>query len=123
MPGERCTNTVDTIEREELAELLAASGRQDQRAFAERCRRTSSRLLGVRKGGGKDVAKTVEGDTLTVSRDAQGVAITDVNPSNGVIHVVDTVSMPQASRAPLARDICDLPLAPTLPGHFLSLPQ
>jgi RNA polymerase sigma-70 factor (ECF subfamily) len=40
-------STVDTAEREELAELLAASSRQDQRAFAELYRRTSSRLFGV----------------------------------------------------------------------------
>ena len=40
-------STVDTTEREELAELLAASSRQDQRAFAELYRRTSSRLFGV----------------------------------------------------------------------------
>ena len=40
-------STVDTTEREELTELLAASSRQDQRAFAELYRRTSSRLFGV----------------------------------------------------------------------------
>jgi uncharacterized surface protein with fasciclin (FAS1) repeats len=60
----------------------------------------------IRKGGGKAVVKTVEGDSLTFSKDARGVAITDdkgqtghvtiadVNQSNGVIHVVDTVLMP-----------------------------
>ncbi|MFK2904711.1 fasciclin domain-containing protein [Dyella ginsengisoli] len=60
----------------------------------------------IKKGGGKAVVKTVEGDSLTFSKDAKGVAITDdkgntghvtiadVNQSNGVIHVVDTVLMP-----------------------------
>lgn len=60
----------------------------------------------VKKGGGKAMVKTVEGDSLTFSQDAKGVAITDdkgntghvtiadVNQSNGVIHVVDTVLMP-----------------------------
>ena len=60
----------------------------------------------IKKGDGKAVVKTVEGDSLTFSKDAKGVAITDdkgytghvtiadVNQSNGVIHVVDTVLMP-----------------------------
>jgi uncharacterized surface protein with fasciclin (FAS1) repeats len=60
----------------------------------------------IKKGGGKAMVKTVEGDSLTFSRDAKGVAITDdkghtghvtiadVNQSNGMIHVVDTVLMP-----------------------------
>lgn len=60
----------------------------------------------IKKGGGKAVVKTVEGDPLTFSKDAKGVAITDdkghtghvtiadVNQSNGVIHVIDTVLMP-----------------------------
>ncbi|HET6433484.1 fasciclin domain-containing protein [Dyella sp.] len=60
----------------------------------------------IKKGGGKATVKTVEGDSLTFSKDAKGVAITDdkgntghvtiadVNQSNGVIHVIDTVLMP-----------------------------
>ncbi len=60
----------------------------------------------IKKGRGKAVVKTVEGDSLTFSKDAKGVAITDdkghtghvtiadVNQSNGVIHVIDTVLMP-----------------------------
>ncbi|ODV13321.1 MAG: fasciclin [Rhodanobacter sp. SCN 68-63] len=60
----------------------------------------------IKKGGGKAVVKTVEGDSLTFSKDAKGVAITDdkghtghvtiadVNQSNGVIHVIDTVLLP-----------------------------
>ena len=60
----------------------------------------------IKKGGGKASVKTVEGDSLTFSQDAKGVAITDdkgntghvtiadVNQSNDVIHVVDTVLLP-----------------------------
>lgn len=60
----------------------------------------------VEAGGGKATLKTVEGDTLTVTEagrrleivDAKGdksiVTIPDVNQSNGVIHVVDTVLLP-----------------------------
>jgi len=56
--------------------------------------------------GGKAMLTTVEGESLTVSKqgmgwivtDAQGgsakITIADVNQSNGVIHVVDTVLMP-----------------------------
>ena len=55
---------------------------------------------------GKNTIKTVEGETLTVTSKAGAVWLTDakggmskvtianVNQSNGVIHVVDTVLMP-----------------------------
>ena len=61
----------------------------------------------VKKGHGKAVVKTVQGETLTVKPygksleivDAKGgvshVTIADVMQSNGVIHVVDTVLMPK----------------------------
>jgi uncharacterized surface protein with fasciclin (FAS1) repeats len=61
----------------------------------------------VEAGGGKATLKTVEGETLTVTKvgrrleivDAKGdrsfVTIPDVNQSNGVIHVVDTVLLPK----------------------------
>ena len=68
---------------------------------------TSGELLkAIRKGGGKASIKTVEGNSLTFSKDAQGVAITDdkgnvahvtianVKQSNGEIHVIDKVLMP-----------------------------
>jgi uncharacterized surface protein with fasciclin (FAS1) repeats len=57
-------------------------------------------------GGGRNTLKTVQGETLTVTTkagkvwltDAKGgmsrVTIANVNQSNGVIHVVDTVLMP-----------------------------
>ncbi|MES2897038.1 MAG: fasciclin domain-containing protein [Pseudomonadota bacterium] len=60
----------------------------------------------VKAGGGKAMLKTVQGENLTVMamagglvvHDAKGgtsrVTIADVNQSNGVIHVVDTVLMP-----------------------------
>ncbi len=62
--------------------------------------------MAVEQGGGKATLKTVEGDSLMVSKDARGWAITDdkgnvahvtigdVMQSNGVIHVVDTVLLP-----------------------------
>ena len=57
-------------------------------------------------GAGNNTLKTVQGETLTVTAkggavlltDAKGgmskVTIANVNQSNGVIHVVDTVLMP-----------------------------
>ena len=60
----------------------------------------------VKAGGGKAMIKTVEGEDLTVSLKAGSVILTDakggaskvtipnVNQSNGVIHVIDTVLMP-----------------------------
>lgn len=60
----------------------------------------------VKQGGGIAHLKTVEGDLLTFSKDGKGVKVTDtkgnvshittadVDQSNGVIHVVDTVLMP-----------------------------
>lgn len=60
----------------------------------------------AKAGGGAAMLKTVEGEALTVKVkagavwlvDAKGgmsrVTIADVNQSNGVIHVVDTVLMP-----------------------------
>ncbi len=57
-------------------------------------------------GAGKNTVKTVQGETLTVTTKGGGVWLTDakggmskvtianVNQSNGVIHVVDTVLMP-----------------------------
>ena len=60
----------------------------------------------IKAGGGKAMLTTVQGEPLTASMagrtlvltDAKGgtshVTIADVNQSNGVIHVVDTVLMP-----------------------------
>jgi len=61
----------------------------------------------VKAGGGKATLKTVEGENLTVMAagrkleiiDAKGdksiITIADVNQSNGVIHVIDTVLLPK----------------------------
>ncbi len=63
-------------------------------------------LAAVKKGKGKATMKTVQGENLTFwtkeetlyVRDSKGndakVTIADVNQSNGVIHVIDTVLMP-----------------------------
>lgn len=60
----------------------------------------------INKNGGKYMAKTVEGEELTFwtkgkdlyIKDAKAnsakITIADVNQSNGVIHVIDTVLMP-----------------------------
>jgi uncharacterized surface protein with fasciclin (FAS1) repeats len=60
----------------------------------------------VKAGGGKATLKTVEGETLTlrengskvfISGEKSGVAevtISNVNQSNGVIHVINTVVLP-----------------------------
>lgn len=62
----------------------------------------------IKKGNGKAVLATVQGGKLTVWMDGKTLYITDengnkskvtiadVNQSNGVIHVVDTVVMPKA---------------------------
>lgn len=62
----------------------------------------------ITKNGGQTSFKTVQGDTLTAKLDGKKVKITDtsgntatvtiadVNQSNGVIHVVDTVLLPKA---------------------------
>lgn len=62
--------------------------------------------MAVQNGGGEARLKTVEGDSLIVSRDGDGWAVTDdkgnvahvtigdVMQSNGVIHVVGKVLMP-----------------------------
>ena len=67
----------------------------------------SALLALIKKGGGKAQLTTVQGEKLTASKmgskimltDAKGgmshVTIADVNQSNGVIHVVDTVLMPK----------------------------
>jgi uncharacterized surface protein with fasciclin (FAS1) repeats len=62
---------------------------------------------GIKKGNGKYMAKTVQGGNLTFMMDGKDtwvmdekggkakITIADVNQSNGVIHVVDTVLMPK----------------------------
>ena len=64
-------------------------------------------IAAIKAGKGKATLKTVQGGTLTASLKGKNVIITDekggmskvtianVNQSNGVIHVVDTVLMPK----------------------------
>jgi uncharacterized surface protein with fasciclin (FAS1) repeats len=63
-------------------------------------------VAAIKKGGGKTELQTVSGGTVTAMldgdkvkiKDAKGnvatVTIADVNQSNGVIHVIDTVLLP-----------------------------
>ncbi|KAG0731303.1 hypothetical protein G6F23_015441 [Rhizopus arrhizus] len=67
-------------------------------------------MADARKHGGKAMLKTVEGESLTVALhdgklwviDAKGgkagISIADVGQSNGVIHVIDSVLMPNGCR-------------------------
>lgn len=64
-------------------------------------------IKAIKKGGGKATFKTVNGDTLTAMLDGKSVVlkdqsgnmatvtISDVNQSNGIIHVIDTVVLPK----------------------------
>ena len=95
--------TVDMLIKPENKEMLTKiltyhvlAGRFDSQAIAAR----------IRKGHGNAKFKTVSGDALTASmsgndlilRDAKGgtsrVTIANVYQSNGVIHVVDSVLLP-----------------------------
>ncbi|MEZ5343951.1 MAG: fasciclin domain-containing protein [Pyrinomonadaceae bacterium] len=96
--------TVDTLLKPENKDKLkgiltyhVVAGKLDAAAVAD----------AIKKGDGKAVLKTVAGGEITISMDgdkvvitdAKGgkstVAIADVYQSNGVIHVVDTVLMPE----------------------------
>ncbi len=96
--------TVDTLLKPESKKALTGiltyhvvAGKMDAAAIAK----------GIEEGKGKFAMKTVAGGTLTASMDGKDVIITDekggkskvtiadVNQSNGVIHVVDTVLMPK----------------------------
>ncbi len=95
--------TVDTLLKPENKAMLTSvltyhvvAGRLDSKAL----------MALAKKGGGKAKLKTVEGDDLWVVRDkgklwlkdakgnTAGISIADVYQSNGVIHVIDTVVMP-----------------------------
>ena len=95
--------TVDTLLKPENKSMLSKvltyhvlAGKYDSKAIAKR----------IRAGHGKATFKTVSGNTLTatmsgnsiVLQDEKGglstVSIADVYQSNGVIHVVDTVLLP-----------------------------
>lgn len=95
--------TVDTLVMPENKAMLTkiltyhvVAGNMSSKAIAK----------AIKKGNGKAMFKTVQGEMLTASMngsmlvltDAKGgtstVTIADVKQSNGVIHVVDTVLMP-----------------------------
>lgn len=95
--------TVDMLLKPEnkakLASILTyhvVAGKWDARSLMDK----------VKQGNGKAMIKTVQGNELTVMQkgkslwivDAKGnkamVTISDVNQSNGVIHVIDKVLMP-----------------------------
>ena len=100
LPPGTVESLVKPVNKDTLARILTyhvVSGRLDSKAIA----------LAIRNGKGRAVLKTVQGDALTATTagtgfrltDAKGnaarVTTADVYQSNGVIHVVDTVLMPQ----------------------------
>ena len=97
------SGTVETLVKPEnkatLTKILTyhvVAGRMDSKAIAK----------AIKKGGGRATFKTVSGGTLTAMMHGNGVMLTDekggtamvttadVYQSNGVIHVIDTVVMP-----------------------------
>jgi uncharacterized surface protein with fasciclin (FAS1) repeats len=95
--------TVDTLVMPENKAMLTkiltyhvVAGKMDSKKIAQ----------AIKKGGGRATLKTVSGGTLTASMHGNGVMLTDekggtamvttadVYQSNGVIHVIDTVVMP-----------------------------
>lgn len=95
--------TVDTLLKPENKEMLSkvltyhvVAGKFDSKAI----------MKAIKKGKGKAMLTTVEGGMLTASMDGSTLVLTDekggmsrvtiadVRQSNGVIHVVDTVVMP-----------------------------
>jgi uncharacterized surface protein with fasciclin (FAS1) repeats len=95
--------TVDTLLKPENKDTLVkiltyhvASGKWDAKKI----------LAAIKKGNGKFAFKTVQGGTLTASKKGKAIILTDekggtamvtigdVFQSNGVIHVIDTVLMP-----------------------------
>lgn len=95
--------TVETLVKPENKAMLTGiltyhvvAGKMDSKAIAK----------AIKKGGGKATFKTVNGGTLTAMMHGNGIMLTDakggtamvttadVYQSNGVIHVIDTVVMP-----------------------------
>lgn len=95
--------TVETVLRPENKAMLTkvltyhvVAGKMDSKAI----------MKAIKKGNGRAMLTTVSGDTLTASMSGNTLVLTDekggmsrvtianVKQSNGVIHVVDTVLMP-----------------------------
>ncbi|MCA1622250.1 MAG: fasciclin domain-containing protein [Acidobacteria bacterium] len=96
--------TVDTLVKPENKAMLTkiltyhvVAGNMDSKKI----------MKAIKKGNGKAMLTTVSGDTLTASMNGNSLVLTDekggistvtianVKQSNGVIHVVDTILMPQ----------------------------
>lgn len=101
--GKLPAGTVETLVKPENKETLTkiltyhvVAGNMDSKAIAK----------AIKKGDGKATFKTVSGGTLTAMMEGKDlylmdekggkskVTIADVKQSNGVIHVIDTVVMP-----------------------------
>ena len=98
------TGTVETLVKPENKAMLTkiltyhvVAGNVDSKAIAK----------AIKKGKGKATFKTVSGDTLTAMMEGNNVVLTDekggksmvtvadLKQSNGVVHVIDTVVMPE----------------------------
>ena len=101
LPEGTVATLVKPENKEQLQTILkyhVVSGKWNAKAFAKL----------IKKGDGKAVIKTVSGGTLTAwtkgndvyvtdeNGNSAKVTIADVNQSNGVIHVVDTVLLPKS---------------------------
>ncbi|PSG91209.1 fasciclin [Mesoflavibacter zeaxanthinifaciens subsp. sabulilitoris] len=101
LPEGTVATLVKPENKEQLQTILkyhVVSGKWNAKAFAKL----------IKKGDGKAMIKTVSGGTLTVwtkgndvyvtdeNGNSAKVTIADVNQSNGVIHVVDTVLLPKS---------------------------
>ena len=95
--------TVDTLLRPENMQMLAGilkyhvvAGKMDSKAIAKAIKKGKGKAMLTTVEGGMLTA-TMEGKTLVLTDEKGGmsrVTIADVKQSNGVIHVVDTVLMP-----------------------------
>nr|WP_255593149.1 fasciclin domain-containing protein [Mesoflavibacter sp. SCSIO 43206] len=101
LPEGTVATLVKPENKEQLQTILkyhVVSGKWNAKAFAKL----------IKKGDGKAMIKTVSGGTLTAwtkgndvyvtdeNGNSAKVTIADVNQSNGVIHVVDTVLLPKS---------------------------
>lgn len=95
--------TVDTVLKPENKDLLTKiltyhviAGKMDSKAIAKAIKKGKGKAEFATVAGGKLWA-SMDGKTLVLTDEKGGksmVTIADVNQSNGVIHVVDTVLMP-----------------------------
>ncbi|MGC8535079.1 MAG: fasciclin domain-containing protein [Rhizomicrobium sp.] len=99
LPAGTLASLLKPQNKEELVKILTyhvIAGRFDARAV----------IAAIKKGGGKAVLKTVEGEPLTATLEHGKVVLTDakggkatvtkanIRESNGVIHVINAVLMP-----------------------------